>query len=37
MTVKIAVIMSWPSRNSVDHDLQVMIDGRGAWGGARRG
>jgi len=26
---KIPVIMSSPLRNSVDHDLQVMIDGRG--------
>ncbi len=26
---KIPVIMSWPSRNGVDHDLQVMIDGSG--------
>jgi len=23
---KIAVIMIWPSRKAVDHDLQVMID-----------
>ncbi len=28
-TLKIPVITRWPSRNSVDHDLQVMIDGSG--------
>ena len=29
--------MSWPLRNSVDHDLQVMIDGEGGRGGGGEG
>jgi hypothetical protein len=35
--VKIPVIMTWPSRFGVDHVPQIMIDGEGGGGEARRG